>query len=491
MTSSESPLLSFYPDDFKLDQNEKKRDWEAIVLLPFIDEELLLNTIGRYYNQLKNDEKAMNQSRPSLCFTTGAKLTPIGNSLPTNPYFPPLTETRAVCREIHIDFYRPDHLQIKFDRFDERNKVNFPKFPVLNVLPYKFDYKTSAVSVFETSSKGTTLVLRLTRQCDSDCINYNNDWNPKDENTAPPFQITNQKLLIERYLGKHVFVNWPHFQHGVVCAISDFHNLYVWSHAIDGVQFYFDLADNAENIDFRKYTQTPIYVSDYPFELSIDSNKTATYRTVKLNEVQTQIEYLKALSINGNYEKRQGISIGPIPMLLYVCPLLGYRTRSSSSTNKCRTTIRFSNQALAYPIQTTLLKVPNYKYDGNHLPQTLNDYFKTNDSVFILKAPYYSSIGSVEQINQDNQGKYSISCQLKSFNGNDHPDLHQYQQRLESFQLQYYTAQDVAAQLKTLPCVIGKLTGRVGVTAQNQRRRANPTNIGLAWKNNRPVKQVN
>ncbi|CAF4417301.1 unnamed protein product, partial [Rotaria magnacalcarata] len=48
MTDRGSPLLNFYPEHFKLDQNEKKRDWESVVLLPFIDEELLLNTITKY-----------------------------------------------------------------------------------------------------------------------------------------------------------------------------------------------------------------------------------------------------------------------------------------------------------------------------------------------------------------------------------------------------------------------------------------------------------
>ena len=60
MVNSESPLLDFYPEDFQLDQNEKKQDWEAIVLLPFIDETLLLNSITKYYNQLDSNEQIRN-----------------------------------------------------------------------------------------------------------------------------------------------------------------------------------------------------------------------------------------------------------------------------------------------------------------------------------------------------------------------------------------------------------------------------------------------
>ena len=42
MTSSGSPILSFYPTEFRVDQEGKRNEWEGIVLVPFIDEERLL-----------------------------------------------------------------------------------------------------------------------------------------------------------------------------------------------------------------------------------------------------------------------------------------------------------------------------------------------------------------------------------------------------------------------------------------------------------------
>lgn len=38
MTDENSLIKSFYPDDFKTDLNGKKQEWEAVVLVPFIDE---------------------------------------------------------------------------------------------------------------------------------------------------------------------------------------------------------------------------------------------------------------------------------------------------------------------------------------------------------------------------------------------------------------------------------------------------------------------
>jgi 5'-3' exoribonuclease 1 len=491
MIDLDSPLLHFYPEHFQLDQNEKKQDWEAIVLLPFIDEELLLNSITKFYNQLDSNEQLRNQHLSSFCFRTTSKLQPIGNSLGTNPYFPTLKETRATYRECPVGCYELDNLQIKYGRLEEKDLINFPKFPILNVLPYKYAYKNSAVNLFETRSKYTTLILSLTNRPDPDCITYNNQWNPKDDNSSPPFQITNIHLFIERYLGKRVFVNWPHFQYGIVCAISDFRHVYTWSNIPGGSYFYSEPINTEQNQDFRNYIQKPINVSYRPFEISNDQNKKAIYQTFSLNELETQMEYTKAININRIYEHRQGVSIGPIPILLYVSPLIGYRTKCFSTSDKCRTTMCFSNQALAYPLQTTLFKLPNYKDDSEQIPQTIKDYFKVNDPIFALQSPYYSSLGYVQQINQDKHGKYSISCQMESSDVVNQPDIHHLVPKLSEHQLQYFTAQQIADQLKTVSCVISKITGKINVLGENKRRRrANPTNIGLSWKANKPVKQV-
>lgn len=42
MSHPDSPILDFYPVDFECDLNGKKADWEAVVKIPFIDEERLL-----------------------------------------------------------------------------------------------------------------------------------------------------------------------------------------------------------------------------------------------------------------------------------------------------------------------------------------------------------------------------------------------------------------------------------------------------------------
>ena len=52
MCDVDSPILDFYPKKFKLDMNGKKHVWEAIVRIPFIDEDRLLRAMGRTFSCL-------------------------------------------------------------------------------------------------------------------------------------------------------------------------------------------------------------------------------------------------------------------------------------------------------------------------------------------------------------------------------------------------------------------------------------------------------
>lgn len=38
MISEDSAIIDYYPQDFKTDLNGKQQEWEAVVLIPFIDE---------------------------------------------------------------------------------------------------------------------------------------------------------------------------------------------------------------------------------------------------------------------------------------------------------------------------------------------------------------------------------------------------------------------------------------------------------------------
>ena len=45
MVNEDSPVKDFYPMSFETDLNGKDQEWEAVVLIPFIDEERLLQAM--------------------------------------------------------------------------------------------------------------------------------------------------------------------------------------------------------------------------------------------------------------------------------------------------------------------------------------------------------------------------------------------------------------------------------------------------------------
>ena len=55
-----SPIIDFYPDDFPLDLNGKKYLWQAVALLPWIDEQRLLRELHRVEPTFTADEKDRN-----------------------------------------------------------------------------------------------------------------------------------------------------------------------------------------------------------------------------------------------------------------------------------------------------------------------------------------------------------------------------------------------------------------------------------------------
>ncbi|XP_061384389.1 5'-3' exoribonuclease 2 homolog isoform X2 [Danaus plexippus] len=60
MSDPFSPIIDFYPTDFKIDLNGKKFAWQGVALLPFVDETRLFKALEPYYDDLTQAEKQRN-----------------------------------------------------------------------------------------------------------------------------------------------------------------------------------------------------------------------------------------------------------------------------------------------------------------------------------------------------------------------------------------------------------------------------------------------
>lgn len=69
MTSPSSPIIDFYPENFRIDLEGKRSDWEGIVLVPFIEEKRLLAAEGTITpDKLTKEERGRNVLGDILIF---------------------------------------------------------------------------------------------------------------------------------------------------------------------------------------------------------------------------------------------------------------------------------------------------------------------------------------------------------------------------------------------------------------------------------------
>ena len=61
MLDDHSPLVEFYPKAFKVDLNGQSTTWKGVVLIPFIDSKVLLDTVASTDLQLNEEEQKRNQ----------------------------------------------------------------------------------------------------------------------------------------------------------------------------------------------------------------------------------------------------------------------------------------------------------------------------------------------------------------------------------------------------------------------------------------------
>jgi len=129
-----SPLAEFYPLDFESDLNGKKHDWEAVVLIPFIDERRLLAAMRPCEVLLSEAERERNRHGPMYIYRHSSE-----SQGPMAPQ-PPLrglanlfcTEVAKWSREIALNL--PHSVCVELP--NAARHVFFPGFPTMQHLPF-------------------------------------------------------------------------------------------------------------------------------------------------------------------------------------------------------------------------------------------------------------------------------------------------------------------------------------------------------------------
>ncbi|EZA57402.1 hypothetical protein DMN91_008681 [Ooceraea biroi] len=194
LTEESSPIINYYPHNFKTDLNGKRQEWEAVVLIPFIDEKLLLAAMQPHLSKLIDEEHTRNKQGPMCLYSYTDEIRSIYKD---TKYFPEFISHAQVTQMNRNDIFVPKERLVQGLAQDFDLDVYYPGFPLLRHLPHKASLEKAKVKVFQQPSLGENMILYIMLE-------------------APPSLPT----LAAELLGKSVYVEWPHLKEALVCAVA-------------------------------------------------------------------------------------------------------------------------------------------------------------------------------------------------------------------------------------------------------------------------------
>lgn len=196
MDNEDSPVIDYYPKEFSTDLNGKQQAWEAVVLIPFIDEARLLPAIEERDNCLTEEERHRNVHSGHMLFTYSNE--PLGSyKSPLPESFPDVKCNRARMQELDKDAFHIPKEKIKQGLLDGINyEIYFPGFPTFKHIEHTASLVNAGVKVFQAMSRNENMLLSIIQ---------------KGEKAT-------DKLAAD-LLGKEVLIDWPHLLEAKVVSI--------------------------------------------------------------------------------------------------------------------------------------------------------------------------------------------------------------------------------------------------------------------------------
>ncbi|XP_030071789.1 5'-3' exoribonuclease 1 isoform X2 [Microcaecilia unicolor] len=433
MTSEDSPILEYYPLDFKTDLNGKQQEWEAVVLIPFIDEKRLLEAMKPCNKCLTEDEKHRNRHSECLKYWYDTKAEFIYRS-PWPEKFSSITRCHTSYKPVSLDAWIVDITENKITKVD-KSSLYFCGFPTLHHIKHKFYQKKAGVQVFQQSSRGENMMLEITVDEDSDEHNV--------------------ESVAAAVLGKSVFVNWPHLEEARVVAVSDGETKFCLEESHCTQKLYLG-------------TSVP------PTKVSYVSEKESN---IWRKEVQGISEY---------YLKRKGVHINETSVVLYAQLLTGRRYQLNQNGEICLEK-QWSKQVLPFVYQAIVKDIKTFDSRFSHF-KTLEELFCPGSNVFMLGTPYYGCMGEV----QDSSDVLS-DCRIRVlFHIPYEPQLDALMQNQHKYSVKYNPGYVLASRLGISGYLVSRFTGSIfiGRGSKKNPHGEHRSNVGLNLKFNKKNEEV-
>uniref|UniRef100_A0A674EFS7 5'-3' exoribonuclease 1 n=1 Tax=Salmo trutta TaxID=8032 RepID=A0A674EFS7_SALTR len=432
MTSENSSIIEYYPLDFKTDLNGKQQEWEAVVLIPFIDERCLLAAMEPYNDHMTKAEKARNRHTECAVYSYDAELDyPYTSTLPE--LFPNIMHCHVRVTPVPMDAW---HVSLSHvGRSDNSSQLYFLGFPTLQHIRHKFYKKKHGVVVFQQSSRGENMMLEITRS--------------KEE----PVSVCGDVAAL--VLGCSVFVNWPHLEEARVVAVSDGESKFSLEEPA-GVQ--------------------KLYDRDSPPPTKV------TYLSDK-----EQKDWVKDVQgITEHFSKRKGIVVNVTAVVLYAQLLTG-RKYVPGQSGQVHLEKQWSKQIMPFAYQTIVKDIKAFDSSSTCF-QTLEELFPPTTTVFMVGNPYYGTMGEVQESSDViKEGRvwvvFTVPCE---------PPMEALIQNQHKYCVKYSPGYVLASRLGITSYLVSRFSGSifVGRGSKKNPHGEQKANVGLNLKFNKKNEEV-
>lgn len=341
MENEASPILDYYPKDFNTDLNGKQHDWEAVVLIPFIEEGRLLPAMEERFEKLTEEEKSRNGHSGHLLFVYSEEPQP-SRPCKGEQLVPCLGVNHAKVTELDMDAFRLPVSKIKKGLMEGiKLDVYFPGFPTLKHLNYTGCLKKESIKVFQALTRNESMVIT---------INNNDERTLRDISTE--------------LLGKSVYVYWPHLLEALVVAVSS--------------------RDERHSLETHKHAKNYESVSIF-----------------KLASTDQEVFDMQVSGIKERYLGRYGVNVGEVDILVFCKTLTG---RKYTCTSKGRITLdkQWAELSVPFALQSIVKDITEKSPDFEEF-KTVEELFPVGKTCFMIGNPHYGCSGTVVDAKPENK----------------------------------------------------------------------------------------
>uniref|UniRef100_A0A1E1XLQ0 5'-3' exoribonuclease 1 n=1 Tax=Amblyomma sculptum TaxID=1581419 RepID=A0A1E1XLQ0_AMBSC len=333
MVCESSPIFDYYPEDFNTDLNGKQHEWEAVVLIPFIEEGRLLPAMEECQDQLTEEEKARNGHGGHLLFTYSPEAQPALTFKGHTRLVPQLEVNHAKVTVLDMDAFRLPVSQIRKGLLEGiKLDVYFPGFPTFKHLNYSASLKKESIKVFQALTRNESMVIKL---------------EDRDERTLTHISM--------ELLGKSVYVSWPHLLEALVVSVST--------------------RDERHSVELRRHGITDNVIVQ------------------KLTSSEQEVFDMQVDGIKDRYLGRYGVNVGDLNVLVFCKTMTG---RRYTYTTKGRITLekQWAEHSIPFALQAIVKDITEKSPDFEEF-KTIEELFPVGKTCFMVGHPHYGCEGQV------------------------------------------------------------------------------------------------